>query len=184
MSKKKASKQKSKAKQKPIPYPRIKTPSRIVILFGLDDQDQPRAAQFSEKDDAVVTRIAKGLGLRIGLPVAAHQIAVANMLPKGDVHATGTESVPIVDLELYSKVCALVGGDLTAISPAMPSSHDAIEPGHLVLALDSLADGWWPAVVLKRHQQNLVMKWRDYPGQGEFIRAVRSVALLTSEQSS
>jgi hypothetical protein len=69
------------------------------------------------------------------------------------------------------------------ISTSLPKAWDKIEPGHLVVGLDSFVDGWWPAIVVKRHENNLVLKWRDYPGQGEFIRDVNSVALLNQEQN-
>ena len=67
------------------------------------------------------------------------------------------------------------------IATTQPKSWDSIEPGHLVIAQDSLEDGWWPAVVVKRHEQNLVLMWRDFPGQGEFILPVAAVALLKNE---
>jgi hypothetical protein len=174
------------SKKKPakaVPYKRIAKINPIAVLFGLDEQEQPRGAQFSNRDDALLARMAKGLGLRIGVAHAAHQIAIASQLPKGDMHATGTKAVPTITLELYEKLNALVGGETGVITTSQPTSWDGIEPGHLVIAQDTLADGWWPAVVVKRHQKNLVMKWRDYPGLGEFIREASSVALLSQEQS-
>jgi hypothetical protein len=173
----------SKKPTKPKPYKRTVKTSPLFVLFGLDEQDQPRGAQFAEQDDVLLTRMAKGLGLRVGVAIAAHQLAVASQLPKGDVHATGSKAVPSIPLELYEKLNALVGGETGAISTSLPRSWDNIEPGHLVIAQDTLTDGWWPAVVIKKHQKNLVMKWRDYPGQGEFIRDVNSVALLNQEQN-
>jgi hypothetical protein len=103
---------------------------------------------------------------------------VTSKLPKGDVHATGAKAVPHIELDLYEKLNALVGGETGAVMPTQPKSWDDIAPGHLVIAQDSLADGWWPAVVIKRHQQNVVIKWRDFPGQGEFVSDVNAVALL------
>ena len=174
---------KPKKAAKPTPYPRIPKTSQLVVLFGLDEQEQPRGAQFAEKNDALLERMAKGLGLRIGIATATHQLAVARELPKGDVHATGSKAVPIIALPLLERLNALVGGETGAISTTQPKSWDEIEPGHLVIAQDTLADGWWPAVVIKKHQKNLVLKWRDYPGQGEFIRDANSVALLNQEQN-
>jgi len=156
-------------------------PGKTFVLFGLDEQKQPRGATFSVDDEALLTRMAKRLGLRIGLAGAAHQLAVINKLPKGDVHATGTKAVPKIALDLYEKLNALVGGETGVISPSMPQSWDQIEPSHLVIAEDTLTDGWWPAVVVKRHEQNLVLMWRDFPEQGEFILPVAAVALLKNE---
>lgn len=158
-----------------------KADKTTVILFGLDDQERPRGAQFVGEDEALLTRMAKGLGLRMGTPVAAHQLAVTSNLPKGDVHATGVKAVPQIALDLYEKLNALVGGETGVIATTQPKSWDEIEPGHLVIAQDSLEDGWWPAVIRKKHQVNLVLVWRDFPGQGEFVRDVNSVALLKND---
>lgn len=173
---------KKSAKPKaPKPAAVPKAGKTTVILFGLDEQEKPRGAQFVGEDEALLTRMAKGMGLRMASPVAAHHLAVTSKLPKGDVHATGVKAVPQIALELYEKLNALVGGETGVIATAQPKSWDAIEPGHMVIAQDSLTDGWWPAVVIKRHEQNLVLKFRDYPGQGELIRDVNSVALLKND---
>jgi hypothetical protein len=172
----------SKKKAQPKPHERIKQTTPVIVLFGLDENEQSRGAQFKQSEEALLTRMAAGLGLRMGIAHAAHQLAVVQSLPKGDVHATGTKAVPVIPLDLYEKLNALVGGDTGVISTALPQSHDTIEPGNLVIALDSLADGWWPAVVIKRHENNLVLKWRDWP-QGEFIRDANSVALLNPKQN-
>lgn len=152
-----------------------------IVLFGLDETDNPRGAQFVGVDEVLLTRMAKGMGMRMGTPHAAHQFAVTSKLPKGDIHATGVKAVPQIALELYEKLNALVGGETGAISTTQPKTWDEIEPGHLVIAQDSLADGWWPAVVIKRHENNLVLKFRDWPGQGEVIRDVSTVALLKTD---
>ncbi len=155
-----------------------KGPKTTVILFGLDEHEKPRGAQFVGEDDGLLTRMAKGMGLRMATPVAAHHFAVTSKLPKGDVHATGVKAVPQIASDLYEKLNALVGGETGVIGSRQPKSWDEIEPGHLVIAMETLTDGWWPAVVVKRHENNLVLKWRDFPGQGELIRDVNSVALL------
>ena len=35
-----------------------KTPKTTVILFGLDEKEQPRGAQFVGEDEALLTRMA------------------------------------------------------------------------------------------------------------------------------
>jgi hypothetical protein len=174
------SKTKPKKPAAPKPHPRMPKNAPLVILFGLDEQEQPRGAYFKGEDEALLTRMAKGLGLRIGIAIAPHHIAVVNKLPKGDVHATGPKAVPKIALDLYEKLNALVGGETGVISASLPKTWNEIEPGHLVIAPDNLSDGWWPAVVVKRHEQKLVLKWRDFPN-GEVIKDVNSVALLKNE---
>ena len=156
-------------------------PQTKIILFGLDEKERPRGAQFVGQDEALLARMAKGLGLRMGTPVADYHLAVTNKLPEGDVHATGLKAVPQIPLEIYEKLNALVGGDTSVIATKQPTSHKDIAPGHLVIAEDSFSDGWWPAVVRKRHEQNIVLMWRDHPSHGEFVRHVNSVAILAND---
>jgi hypothetical protein len=158
-----------------------KTTKSTVVLFGLDETDKPRGARFEGQDEALLSRMAKGMGLRIGTPHAPHQFAVTSKLPKGDVHATGLKAVPQIALDLYEKLNALVGGETGAISTTQPKTWADAEPGQLVIAQDSLADGWWPAVIIRREEDAIVIKWRDFPGQGEFIRDVNAVALLKND---
>jgi hypothetical protein len=160
-----------------------KGPKNTVVLFGLDSHEQPRGAQFVGEDEALLIRMAKGMGLRMASPIALHHLAVTSKLPKGDAHATGLRAVPQIALELYEKLNALVGGETGVITPSQPKTWDEIEPGHLVIAQDSLADGWWPAVVVKRHDstRTLILRWREYPGQGEVARPIDSVALLKND---
>jgi hypothetical protein len=152
-----------------------------TILFGLDEDERPRGAQFVGEDEFLLTRMAKVLGLRMGTPLTGHQLAVTNKLPKGDVHATGLKVVPQIGQDLYEQINALVGGETGVIATTQPKSWDEIEPGHLVIAQDSIAEGWWPAIVLKRHENSLVLKWRDFAGLREFIRDANSVALLRTD---
>jgi hypothetical protein len=183
-SKAKARKPLAKKAPKPLAKKVQKTLPKIgktFVLFGLDEQEQPRGAAFSLTDEALLTRMAKGLGLRIGLADEPHQFAVVRKLPKGDVHASGTKAVPKIEPDLYEKLNALVGGETGVISTSLPTTWEHIEPGHLIIAEDTPTDGWWPAVVVKRHEKSLVLKWRDSPGQGEFIRDVSSVGLLKND---
>ncbi|MEW6450048.1 MAG: hypothetical protein AB1490_05330 [Pseudomonadota bacterium] len=159
---------------------KMKPDHKAVVLFGLDTEETPRGARFTNEDEIALTRLAKGLGLRIGLANAPHQLAVVSKLPKGDMSATGLQAVPRIALDLHEKLNALVGGETGVISPQMPKTWDEIQPSSLVIAQDSLSAGWWPAVVTKRRGKQLVLKWRDYP-TSEFIRDVNSVALLQAE---
>jgi hypothetical protein len=87
----------------------------------------------------------------------------------------------LLERELYEQLNTLVGGETGVLSTSLPATHDQIQPGHTVVAEESLANGWWAAVVVKRHHESLVLRWRDTPGLGEFIRDVSSVALLKND---
>ena len=44
----------------------------------------------------------------------------------------------------------------------LPRSWDSIDVGHIVLVDDSPEFGWWPCLVLKREDQVLTLRLRDY----------------------
>jgi hypothetical protein len=48
----------------------------------------------------------------------------------------------------------------------------------MVLVHESPADGWWEATVLKREDEILTLRFRDYPKQPTFIRHINAVALV------
>lgn len=173
--------------KKPVGTPSARAaaskPTTTYVLFGLDESEQPRGACFTGVDEALLTRLAQALGLRIGIVHGSRFAAILGKLPKGNAHATGKAAVPTIALPLYEQLNALVGGETGVISTSHPKSWAKIEPGQLVIAQDTVEDGWWPAVVVKRRDRSLVLKWRDFPGQGEFIRDVNAVALLNSEQA-
>ena len=60
----------------------------------------------------------------------------------------------------------------------MPKSWDDIAVGHLVIAHESAAEGWYEAIVLARDGDMLTLKWRDYPQQAHVLRHAGTVALL------
>src|SRR5829696_532569 len=59
-----------------------------------------------------------------------------------------------------------------------PASWDEIQIGSLVIAHESPEDGWWEAVVLAIENDQLLLRWRDYPRQPCVRRGRFEVALL------
>src|SRR5215207_319475 len=59
-----------------------------------------------------------------------------------------------------------------------PESWEAIRVGDLVIAHESPEDGWWEAVVLAIENDQLLLRWRDYPRQPCVRRGRSEVALL------
>jgi hypothetical protein len=173
---KKPTKVKTKAPAKP--NPQASTISRAIVLFGLDEHGKPRAARFIDDNEHLVGRLAQALGLRMGIATGSKHADTLDEIPVGRVYATGKGSVPTVSQELYDSLNALVGGDPGTISSALPKSWDDLAPGHLVLAQESIADGWFEALLVKREGESLRLRWRDYPSQPEFARPITAVALL------
>ena len=152
--------------------------SRALVIFGLDEHGKPRGARFVDDNEHLVAKAAQALGLRIGIATKAHHFAVVGKLPVGRIHATGPAAVPQIPQDLYDAINALVGGEPGPISTTLPKNWDDLAPGHLVIAQESLSDGWFEAIVAKRHDDTLTLRWRDYPSQPEFIRPITAVALL------
>jgi hypothetical protein len=90
---------------------------------------------------------------------ASSSNAAARSAPKGPMNEAGT------------------GGN-SAGSAGLPGNWDEIGPGHLVLAQETLRDGWWEAIVVERHDDMLTLRWRDYPRYQPFRCHVDGVALL------
>jgi len=71
--------------------------------------------------------------------------------------------------------------DVRCISPVtsgLPRSWEEITVGHMVLAHESPDDGWWEAVVIKREDEILTLRYRDAPKLPKFIRHINTVALV------
>lgn len=159
--------------------PRAKT--RTVIMFGVDKERKPHAARFTGEIDAVLARAAAAMGMRLAVPVTKKHFEVVGKLPVGKLHATGNGLVPNVDQKVYDEIIAMVGGDSGLISSTLPKSWKELVPGHVVLAQDGLEDGWWEAIITKKSADALTLRWRDYPGQSEFVRPIAAVALMNTD---
>jgi hypothetical protein len=59
-----------------------------------------------------------------------------------------------------------------------PESWEAIRVGDLVIAHESPEDGWWEAIVVAVENDQLLLRWRDYPRQPCVRRGRLDVALL------
>ena len=59
-----------------------------------------------------------------------------------------------------------------------PASWDEIQVGSLVIAHESPEDGWWEAIVVAVENDQLLLRWRDYPRQPCVRRGRLGVALL------
>ena len=171
------SKKPTKAKAK-TPTSKI---TRTIVLFGLDENGKPRAARFLDDNEDLIARLAQALGRRMGIATGSKHADSLDEVPIGRVYSTGKGSVPNISNELFAKLNALVGGEIGPISTTLPKTWDDLAPGHLVIAQDSVADGWFEAVVVKRDGDTLTLKWRDYPSQPEFDRPITAVALLKND---
>src|SRR3954447_25385612 len=159
-----------------------------VIVFGFSEHRIPQASWFSEAEAALATRAARLMGLRVlRIENEAHR-ELAARLRQGQVYAADRTFAPAVQREIFDALCELAG-PVGAPSPveitagkdeaaSRPASWDEIEIGNLVIAQESLEDGWWEAIVVAIVNDQLVLRWRDYARMPCVRRARLEVALL------
>ena len=165
--------------------------ANITVLFGTDEHGKPRAAWFKAANPELITKAAAAMKLQLLRPVTASQIELAKKLPVGRIHANGTGFVPPIRGDLYSELRLAAepsqqsgtAASTDAPSPAapaqgLPKDWDGIEVGHLVIAQENMAEGWWEAIVIATDNDMLTLKWRDYPKFPNLTRHRTAVALL------
>ena len=162
-----------------------------LLVLGFDEQQKPCGARFVGAKPDLVAKAAQLMGLKVYKTTSPDVAEVAKKLPVGQLYATGRGFVPNVRQTLYSEVIvalaaepqqAAVGTDDDADTPVargLPPSWDEIAPGHLVIAQESLANGWWEAIVLERKDNMLTLRFRDYPRLPKFFRHRTAVALMS-----
>ena len=120
-------------------------------------------------------------------------------LPVGRVHATGRTFVPFIRRDLYDQLVAAAGNGSLAQPPSPPASGPSgaaagsrppgsgprlprnwkeIGLGDVVVAHQSLEDGWYAAIVLEANGDMLTLRWRDYPRERKIVRHRLQLALL------
>jgi hypothetical protein len=168
---------------------RTATPPPLIVL-GFDEQQKPRGARFVDAKPDLVTKAAEMMGLKVYQVTEPELAEIARKLPVGRLYANGRGFVPNVRQDLYSDlVVALAAEPQAAVSTAgdkdslpvalgLPRSWDEIEPGHLVIAQESLEYGWWEAIVLARKGDAFTLRYRDYPQLPKFVRHRSGIALM------
>jgi hypothetical protein len=163
-----------------------------LLVLGFDEQQKPCGARFVDAKPDLVAKAAQLMGLKVYKPSSPDVAELAKKLPVGQLYATGRAFVPHVRQSLYSDVIvalaaepqqAAVGPDddkaSTPVARGLPGSWDEIAPGHLVIAQESLAYGWWETIVLDRKDDMLTLRFRDYPRLPKFFRHRTAIALMS-----
>lgn len=198
MTKIKAKRAITKASTSKTSVTRTSTPNsedNPLLVLGFDEQQKPCGARFIGDKPDLVAKAAELMGLEV-YKVSSPDVAdVANKLPIGRLYANGRGFVPNVRQTLYSEVIvalaaepqqAAVGADDDAGTPiarGLPRNWDEIAPGHLVVAQESLANGWWEAIVIDRNDDMLTLRFRDYPRLPKFFRHRSAIALMSPASS-
>jgi hypothetical protein len=163
-----------------------------LLVLGFDEQQKPCGARFVGAKPDLVAKAARLMGLKVYKTTSPDVAEVAKKLPVGQLYATGRAFVPNVRQTLYSEVLvalsaepqqAAIGPDddkaSTPVARGLPRTWDEIASGHLVIAQESLANGWWEAIVLDCKDDMLTLRFRDYPRLPKFYRHRTAVALMS-----
>jgi hypothetical protein len=163
-----------------------------LLVLGFDEQQKPCGARFVGAKPDLVAKAAQLMGLEVYKASSPDVAEVAKKLPVGQLYATGRAFVPNVRQSLYSEVLvalsaepqqAAVGPDddkaSAPLARGLPPTWDEIAPGDLVIAQESLVNGWWEAIVLERKDDMLTLRFRDYPRLPKFFRHSTAVALMS-----
>ena len=174
-------------------------PVTPLVLFGIDGRGKAKAARFGKEHAGLAMKAADQLQLQVLASNDPKIADIAARLPVGRVHATGRTFVPFIRRDLYDQLLAAAangnlhqppappangtsGNDAGAppsrSSPKLPRTWHEIGVGDLVVAQDSLEDGWYEAIVLDANGDMFSLRWRDYPRQRQFVRHRLRLGLL------
>jgi hypothetical protein len=161
-----------------------------LIVLGFDEQQKPRGARFVGAKPDLVTKAADLMDLKVYQATAPDVADIAKKLPIGRLYANGRGFVPNIRQDLYSEVLVTLAVEpQAALSPendkdslpaarGLPLTWDEIAPGHLVIAQESLENGWWEAIVIDRKDDVFKLRFRDYPKLPKFFRHRSAIALM------
>ena len=173
----------------------MRCPSPLV-LFGIDNRGKPKGARFGKERASLAMKAATQLQLQV---LACNDPKVAEIaagLPVGRVHATGRTFVPFIRRHVYDQLLAAAangaapsdnpsngssggsGSTPGGSAPHLPKHWQEIGVGDLVVAQDSLEDGWYDAIVVQVDGDMLTLQWRDYPRERRVVRHRLRLALL------
>jgi hypothetical protein len=170
-----------------------------LVLFGIDSRGKPKAARFGKEHADLAVKAASQLALQVVAGNDPKVAEIAARLPVGRVHATGRAFVPFIRRDLYDQLLAAAGNGNLAQPPAPPASGASgsaagsrppgsapnlprnwqeIGVGDLVIAQQSLEDGWYEAIVVEANGDMLTTRWRDYPRERKIVRHRLRLGLL------
>jgi hypothetical protein len=162
-----------------------KSPGKVYVLFGADEFAKPRAARFTAEDPELLAKAAASMYVRLVEVTEPDVAEIAAKLPAGRLHANGKGLVPYIKGDLYNELLfATLATELVKAKPDpapqdLPRTWDALVPGHLVIARETLEVGWWEAIVVERTGDLVTVRYRDYPQYPPMVRHRSAIALIT-----
>jgi len=179
-------KTKASASPKASAAPKKETDTAVLIVMGYDEHNKPCAARFTGADPDLVAKAAKLMDLEVRQASSEALADVAKKLPVGRLYGNGRGFVPNIRQDLYSEVVVALSDDAAPPEPeampvasGLPRTWDEIAAGHLVIAQETLALGWWEAIVIDRKDDMFTLRFRDYPKIPKFVRHRSAIALMS-----
>jgi hypothetical protein len=157
----------------------------IIVVAGLGEDQRPHAARFSQADETLATKAAALMGFNIGMAETAKAMSLARSLTKGRVFATGRALIPYVKQQLYDEMQTAIAFEIPVPiedGASVRGGNDPLSVGSVVLVLESKELGWWEAVVLDVTNDNVTLKWRDWPKLKRFIRSRAELGIIGAAQ--
>ena len=136
------------------------TAAALRIVLGYDEQNKPRAAQFSAADAKLVAKAAELMDLKVYEASTVELAALAKKLPTGRLYANGKAFVPNVRQSLYSELVATLAAEPgAAVSkdqelPVATGLPPQFNSGFLVGASKIIVDDNKKIVTLRRASVN------------------------------
>ena len=170
------------------------------FVFGLEN-GKPIGARFPSSEIRIF-EIVKAKALEIHPAYNDEWAALGMQLPAGRIYARGKWFIPPIKQALFDQLQTTLAackeqhersqaertaaaaaaqerrGSSPQLGTGFPRTRNELSPGHLVLAQESLPEGWWEAVVVQRDGEVLTLRYRDYPKADQIKRTIWSVALL------
>jgi hypothetical protein len=152
----------------------IRTPAkpkskRVMVLYGLDDSESPRAAVFGEPNFKLARKAAGLMNLTVHVGLAAEFAQVLKGIRPGRIYGTGSGFVPHIKPKRYEELVQALRPETATDDTSegkikLPRSWSAIEIGDQVLAQgDEGALGWWDTKVEQIDGDMLSLRSCDFP---------------------
>jgi hypothetical protein len=159
------------------------TPTPVLVVYGLDEKQFPRAACFYEKDFDQARKAATTMKLEHFQSTANLLHPALKKIADGQAYVSGWGFVPRVRKQHYDTLLSVIASiretPVVTGKNVFPASWDEIQKGSFVIAqADSAEFGWWPCIVEKREDSILTLSWENFPKDPKFRRHFHAVALI------
>jgi hypothetical protein len=166
---------------------------QFIVMLGLDEKKQPRAAKFDLPHADAVRKAANLMGLSTAIPKGDEQKALMAKLAEGKLFASGRGLVPLVKKPVYDLLIAKLelepapkADPAKQVPPSsekqpLPQVWLELKVGSTVVApdkADPAENGWWPGVITAIKADQITLRWIDAPKQKPATYHRNEVAIL------